>query len=340
MSESESVKVGVIGAGAIGTIHACVLNGIPNCRVTAIVDQDSKTLGLASKILPSVGLFPTIREMVDHHELDAVYVCTPVPTHSDAVEEICRRSERVALFVEKPLARNTLEGQHMVDVAGPSSGRVTMVGFQKRYLGTFQKAKELLTSGLIGDPLVFRARHLAGMVFSPNSGWRYSPGSGGAVREFGPHILDMVINYFGEPVSVNSLTRRLFSSEVEDYAVAQLSYRSGLVGTVEVSWSMRDFRAAEFGMEVVGTSGSLSINQDRLDIYLDSSPERTISASRVSAAGLNPAVPFLFGSHEIAAQDFDFVRHVRLRTSPGSSFGDSLRVNRLIDTIVGQSGRR
>ena len=103
---TKEISVGVLGLGAMGVLHAGILNSVPGARLACIVDRDKKLLKVAGKVTRSLNLYPSIEEMLSKETLDAVYVCTPTPSHYEAVKTLFSANKDLALFVEKPLAMN------------------------------------------------------------------------------------------------------------------------------------------------------------------------------------------------------------------------------------------
>jgi predicted dehydrogenase len=335
---TDARKVGVVGLGGMGVLHAGILNALPGTRVVSMVDQDKKLVKVVGKVTRAIHLYTELEEMLSHESLDAVYVCTPTPSHYPVVKTLLSRTKDLPLFVEKPLALNFDQAAEIAREVG-SAPRVTMVGYQKRYLGCFRKAREIVRSGGLGKPSLFRAWHLAGAVFTPNTGWKFAPGSGGAVRELGPHLLDTIRWFFGEPTQVRAFTRAMYSTEVEDFASVHMTFPSGVMGLAEIGWSLRNYSPDEFLLEIHGDGGALSVTKDRLILYGDAKAETAEPVSVWSAHQLDPPVPILLGSVENVAQDVAFLEHVAQRTQPESNFQGAALTSQLIDRVLESAGR-
>ncbi len=328
------VKVGIIGFGQIGMTHATIVSALQYGQLKAICDKESHLLRLVKKIVPDMNFYSDYDSMIKHEDLDAIFVCTPVQSHSKIVADLVKKDSQISLFVEKPLGRNFEEAQGMVEVARKSSG-INMVGFQKRFAGVFRKAKEYMERRAIGEPGFFRSHLYSPDVLRPTAGWRSNKETGGATLEFSPHLLDLLIWYFGEPDSVVSFEKSLFSSQVEDFVHATVEYRNGLRGYVDVSWSMRNFRPPEMLIEVHGENGTISANQDRLDLHIDEDVSGVIPAGahRYSSAFLTPAIPFLLTNPEYTLEDEHFLNSVGRHQQPEQGFEAGARVNRFVSLI-------
>jgi predicted dehydrogenase len=211
-----------------------------------------------------------------------------------------------------------------------------MVGFQKRFAGVFARTKELLSKGAIGEPFLFRSHHFGSSVTTNNEGWKFQGGSGGATLEFGVHLLDLLIWFFGEPTSVESSKKSIFSSSVEDYVVSHTTFQNDLSGSVEIGWSMRNYAPDQIMIEIHGRNGTLNVTEDRLKIYVDSSVENVVEEGihEYTSFELDPVVPFLLAHPENVAQEEHFLKCVQGRDKPTTSFEDAAKVNRFVDMIL------
>jgi predicted dehydrogenase len=325
-------KVAVIGLGGIGALHAGIVASLPGCQLVAAVDQETRLLRIGSKAISTVHFYSDTQEMLRRERPDIVYLCTPPATHLPLTREILNSPNRPrALFVEKPLAMNTKEAVEMADLA-QRAGTITGVGFQRRFLPTIRKAKELIDAGEIGDVFLARAHHFASAIFEPGEGWRFQPDSGGAALELGVHLLDTMISLFGEPKVVGHQTVRMFSRSCEDYASAWLKFEKVDLALFEVGWSMWGFDPADFRIEVYGSRGGINVTQDSLSLF--SRPSGAAPVARtMHASQLVGRLPILLGSVENVLIDMDFTEAVSSGRKPQVTFEAGVRANRVLDGI-------
>src|SRR5262249_40337003 len=134
--------------------------------------------------------------------LDGVIVTTPVQTHVGILMDLLDSGKIMNYFVEEPLSASLAESTRICDAAR-SADCIHMVGFQKRYGSTFAKAKKIISSGDLGKLQFFSGHIYSSDISGAGEGWRLKKG-GGVVVDLGPHIIDLVIWYFGQPVRTNS----------------------------------------------------------------------------------------------------------------------------------------
>jgi predicted dehydrogenase len=146
------------------------------------------------------------------------------------------------------------------------------VGYSKRFLDTFSKAKELLQSDMLGDKIYVKSSMYVSQLFTAGRGWRYrkQESGGGVLLEFSSHLVDLLLWYLGPVEMVSSITKSYYSTEVEDFAHSNMEFVNGMKGYLDASWSVRGYRLPEITIEVHGGNGMLLVNDDFIRIKLDS----------------------------------------------------------------------
>jgi len=327
------LNIGIVGLGSMGALHAAIARALPGVALSAAIDSDERLLKLLSRVLPEISVFTEIDEIGTLDRLDAIYICTPPNTHHELAIRAQRAVPGIAVFVEKPMVTRSRDG---ADLARRSieSKAVTMVGLQKRYVGTFKRAKEILDGGGIGNPVYFRSQTFTAGVLETGSGWKFEPGTGGVLLDWGVHLVDLLYWFFGSMRVREAVRRRIFSANVEDYVHATLQSDSGVTGSFEAGWSMRTHRSTELTLEIHGTRGALRVNEDQLTTYLDS-PYEEFPAHPYSrhVHALTPRIPYLLGQPENVLQEIAFLDSVRLRRPPPTSFANVAPIHLLMDSI-------
>ena len=149
----EKLKVGLIGCGWYGMVDVNAALKTGNVEMVAICDIDAEHLkSSADQINNSQGSkpkeFKDYKELLDFPGLDAVIIATPPHWHALMFIAACEKG--LDVYCEKPLSYDVHEGLAMVKAA-QKAGNIVQVGFQRRHSNAFQKAKELVGEGRIGD---------------------------------------------------------------------------------------------------------------------------------------------------------------------------------------------
>ena len=336
---TKSVEIGVIGLGKMGMLHAGILNALPSCQVTTIVEKEGMLVKFAKKLLPDLRYYPDVGSMLaGERDIDAVWIATPISSHLPILREIVADRKKIAVFVEKPLAGDYGEAKKMVELS-EWRGLQTMVGFQKRFSPVFKRGKEMLSAGVLGEPISFSAYSYVSNVFSKGKSWRFKARQGGALLDLGPHLIDILLWYFGKPAGVKGSTRSVYSLEVDDFAEGSLEFDSGIKGSFQPSWSVEGYRLPEIGIRIVGRSGILQVTDDylKLELYSDAAILKA-GKYHFKRPDFDWGVDFLIGDPEFCLEDKNFIDCVMKGESPMLDFRVGLGVNDVIERIFNSSG--
>ena len=240
MSTVGDLRVGLLGAGNIGTVHLQSTRGIDGASVVAAADVVAENRARAEK----QGVDRTYEDYADllaEEDVDAAIVALPPFLHADAATAAAEAGCHV--FVEKPFARTAEEGRRMVeaaDEAGVSIG----VDHTIRYQPEVQKLKELYDAGRAGHvPLASIARVNNGPFSAPParqpvSGWQLDPDAtgGGALMDLGVHLFDVLEYFFGELTVEYAHVDASMDLPFEDSALVVVGTEAGTQATVSAGF--------------------------------------------------------------------------------------------------------
>ena len=208
------VRIGIVGVGFMGRIHALALRRVPGARLTAIASRDpAKRAGdwsaTRGNFGPPPGAFDlagvtahaTLDELLADPAIDLVDICTPTDQHPAQVIRSLEAGKHV--LVEKAIALTAADAARMIDAA-ESAGKLLMVGHVLPFFPEFDYAAALAQSGDAGRLL---GGHLTRVIAAPD----WSPEMADAAKTGGPavdlHIHDahFVGLLAGNPTSVESV---------------------------------------------------------------------------------------------------------------------------------------
>ncbi|MFZ5673037.1 MAG: Gfo/Idh/MocA family protein, partial [Pseudomonadota bacterium] len=109
------VKVAVIGAGFMGSMHASIFAQSPGAELVAVVDQNLDLARAAAGKHPGCRAYRSHDELLASEQLDLISICTPDNLHRDAA--IAAAAKGVHLFIEKPIASTIEDGEAIVAAA-------------------------------------------------------------------------------------------------------------------------------------------------------------------------------------------------------------------------------
>ena len=126
-------KIGLLGAGRIGQVHARAVSSVPSAQLVAVADPMPTA---AEALRDTYGCeIRTIAQIRDSADIDAVIICTPTDTHANLIEDFARAGK--AIFCEKPVDLDLSRVKACLKVVDEMKATL-MVGFQRRFDPDFQ----------------------------------------------------------------------------------------------------------------------------------------------------------------------------------------------------------
>jgi myo-inositol 2-dehydrogenase / D-chiro-inositol 1-dehydrogenase len=246
------MRIGLLGAGRIGRMHAAVLAGLGGVDTLLVADADEAA---ARRVAEEVGaLASSVQEAID--TADAFVIAAATDAHPGLIRAGLARG--VPVFCEKPIAGELEEAirlAHEIDAAGTPF----QLGFQRRFDPGYREAKRLLDSGELGTLYCMR---LAGHDPAPPHE-AYIPVSGGLFRDFSGHDFDVVRWLTGSEVeevwAVGAVRGFPVFSKYDDIdtAVATLQLGSGVL--VAMTVARHDPLGYDIRTELFGSKDSVSV---------------------------------------------------------------------------------
>ena len=324
------IRVGVVGLGKMGLLHASILSANPGVELVALCEQNKLVRRFAKKALKVPNVVNDVLEFKGL-QLDAVYVTTPVSSHYGIIKAVYQQGIAPSVFSEKPLASNNAQGDELSQLAQESGG-VSMVGYHERHSVTFNKANALLKDGVLGDIVSFEAYARSSDFFGSENAWRKSVDRGGVLRDLGSHAVDAALWFFDD-FQVKSAEIKSMAGQIsEDFAFLTVRTKSGVNGRIEASWHMKNYRLPEIGLLINGALGTLRVNEDRVEmITKDGDPMTWYKQD------LDDAVSFVLGATEYVREDEFFIRAVAEGGSGNPDFSAASKVDDILDEARVQS---
>ncbi|NNF05647.1 MAG: Gfo/Idh/MocA family oxidoreductase, partial [Candidatus Eisenbacteria bacterium] len=239
----KKIRTGIVGLGKMGLVHAAAIRTHPQVDWVAACDNSKFMNNALGKFIQGVEFYDDHQKMLKEQDLDCVFITTPTGSHASITKDCVEAGKHV--FVEKPLATNLAEAQEVAAMVS-KRGLKSQVGYVCRYAPTFEKAKQILDSGVLGPIQNFGSvKYSSDVLRKVEKSWRFmrkaAKGGGGVVNEFACHGVDLLVWLLGEPNSVDARMESWYSAEVEDHVHATMDY-GDFSGWLDSSWSMQDYR--------------------------------------------------------------------------------------------------
>jgi predicted dehydrogenase len=253
------MRAGILGAGWIGQRHAENLASRADVTVTAVCDLDVDRARQLADAVGGARVFGNWREMLDHAELDALWICTPPLAHADPAVAALGRG--LPLYLEKPIARSQPDAARIVAAAG---GTVCAVGYQWRAVDVLADLGAALAGQKIGCLV---GQSVGGTQSRP---WFLNQAEGGGnLLERGSHHIDLARAVAGEVVAVQAAQSAVRLAPRESAAVGDIAdavtillhFGGGGLGTIVVAWTSGEL-PGRYWLEATAPDAALRLDLD------------------------------------------------------------------------------
>ena len=255
-----TICVGLIGAGRIGRVHAENLAyRVPEANLVAVSDIFVEAAEKLSADFEIPATYKDHRSIMEDKTIEAVVICSSTDTHSMMIEEAAAAGKHI--FCEKPIDHDLSKIDRALAVV-EQAGVKLQVGFNRRFDPNFQRVREIVAAGDIGDPHILQ-------ITSRDPGpppIEYIKVSGGIFLDMTIHDFDMARFLMGEEVEEIYATGgvrvdpQIGEAGDIDTAIITLRFESGAIGTIDNS------RKAIYGydqrVEVFGSEGVVKVSNN------------------------------------------------------------------------------
>lgn len=255
----EKLKVGIIGAGRIGQVHAkSITYHIPQAEIVAISDI---YVDGAKKVAEELGIpsyCQDYHEILNNPEIEAVLICSSTDTHADIACEAAEAGKHI--FCEKPVDLTVAKIKKVI-AAVEKAGVKLQIGFNRRYDHNFAYIKSLANDGKLGRLQTIKITSRDPLP----PGIEYVKVSGGIFLDMTVHDFDMARFIGGEVDEVYANATVMVDEAIGaagdvDTALVALKFKSGAIGVID------NCRKACYGydqrLEVFGSGGQASAAND------------------------------------------------------------------------------
>ncbi len=248
----KKLKVANIGM-KFGMSH---VEGAMGCgaEIAAICDSNEENLRFAGERygIPEEKRFTDYNDILNNEDIDVVTVAIPDQQHKKVSCDFLRAGKHV--LCEKPLALTREDIEEIVRVAD-ESGSKFMVGQICRFTPAFEKAKEIIESGTIGE-LYFVESEYAHDYMKLCDDWRADPNRHGVIGG-GCHAVDLLRWLAGDPKEVFAYGTHKLLPQVpyDDATIAVIKFDDNVAGKVFVSTGCK--RDYTMRTVIYGTKGTL-----------------------------------------------------------------------------------
>jgi len=261
------IKIGLIGCGFMGTMHANCYKNIEGAEVVAFADIRRENAEKLAKGT-SVSIYGDGYELIEQADVDVIDICLPTYLHAEYA--IAAMDKVNYVFVEKPVALTKEQGAKMLQKAKETGANV-QVGQVIRFWDEYVKLAEIIASGTLGNIINANFRRISPI---PKWGWNdwllKNELSGGAAQDLHIHDMDYVLSLFGKPKNMKSVKNIL--GEKSSYINSLLIYDDFVV-SVEGTWGLPGTHPFEATFRVVFENGVVENTGGKFLLYAENRAE-------------------------------------------------------------------
>lgn len=256
----KSVTVGIIGTGFMGKAHAegYKLFDIP---IGMFASRTMEKAQAAAEQFNVERCTDNWLELIEDPRIDCVDITVPNYLHYE-IAMACIRAGKPFL-IEKPLARNTQEGEEIVRAAN-EKGIVAVYAENMRFKPALVRTKELVDEGAFGSILMLRSNEIHNGPFHSPWFWDAELTGGGAAIDMGIHGVNTLEWIMGSKIKrVYAESGVLKWTEhckngAEDTAMALLRFENGGMAEIVISWAISG--GMDVRLEVFGSEGTAYVS--------------------------------------------------------------------------------
>ena len=264
MKNIKQVKLGIIGCGiATKTLHYPALRELQDkFKITAVCNHTEYKAKEFSKIVGGVPYTLDYKELLAMKDIEAVDIVLPIQLNHLVVSDALKAGKHV--ITEKPIAGNLSDAYDLVKLAD-SSKQVSMIAENYRYRKVFQRTKELIKSGAVGELNSFSWNIFYKLDENneyAHTQWRIDHKyEGGVITDAGVHNIAALRLLFGDIASGSALVWNVNSAVGRTDSI-KLNFKTtnGINGSFNMSASVEGY--SENRLLIFGNRGTIIIKDD------------------------------------------------------------------------------
>lgn len=273
----KKVKIGIIGMGAIGSVHADAYQHVENAEIVALCDLLPDRLAEKAAKYNVAKTYTDYKKLLKDPEIEAVSVCVPNDMHAPIAIDAFKAGKHVML--EKPMTLNAEWGRKILK-ARDKSGKQLQMGMVWRQTPEAIVVRDEIEAGHLGEIYQIRIKLIRRRGIPGLGGWftTKAKSGGGALIDIAVHFLDLIMwetgywnptrvsakvySKFGKPIKDYHYIsmwagppKKDGTFDVDDYAAGFLRFGKKATLSFEVAWACN--AEDESYVEFIGTKGGV-----------------------------------------------------------------------------------
>jgi predicted dehydrogenase len=279
-------NVGIIGFGFIGKVHSYSYENLKyyypsspfRAKVIGVCAQSENTLKIAKELYGIEFTTTDYKELIDNPKIEIIDVSSPNIYHYHQIIYAIERQKHI--YCEKPLVSDIEEAEKIKEKL-KNYNKIHQMAFHNRFIPATIKTKELIESGFLGIPTIFKISyyHSGSVEKEKPIGWKQEKGAG-VLLDLGSHIIDLIYWFLGEFEEVIGNEKILYPErptrdgkivkvEMEDHININVKMKNGSIGIIEAS-KIATGTEDQLKYEIYGTCGAIRFNSENpnyIEVY-------------------------------------------------------------------------
>ncbi len=257
------IKIGLIGCGFMGAMHANSYNIIDGVQVTAVADIRREKAEELAKI-SGAEIYADGMSLIENADVDAIDICLPTFLHTEHAIAAMHKVKNV--FIEKPVAFTPEECDRLL-AAQKETGAGVQVGQVVRFWDEYVYLKDAIDTNKYGKVINAVFRRLSPRPTWTWENWDLEPKrSGGAALDLHVHDTDYMLYAFGRPNSFNTVIAH--GGEANSYIMTVANF-DGFTVTSEGTWDLPATFPFEMAFRVRFEKGTVEYTNGGFVLYDD-----------------------------------------------------------------------
>ncbi|MBI2440430.1 MAG: Gfo/Idh/MocA family oxidoreductase [Lentisphaerae bacterium] len=340
------VKVGIIGLGAIGAVHADAYRAAPDAEIAAICDIAEARLAALGGKYDVKRRFKDYRDLLKS-DLDAVSICVGNKLHRSVALAALKAGKHILL--EKPMALNAGEAADIA-AAGKKAKKIIQIGMVWRQAETTRVVRDYVQKGFFGNIYHLRAVLIRRRGIPGLGGWftTKAASGGGPLIDLGVHLFDaaMYVSGLWQPTRVSAMNYAKFGKDLRNYRYVSMwagppnyngvcdveDYSAGLVRfgkkaslVFEIAWAANT-EDVQF-IDILGDKGGARI--------FDGKPLTIFTEHNDLVANVSPLINE--GANTFHRQADIFIKACQGKCPPAATAEQGVTLMKLIDAVYASS---
>ncbi len=253
-NSGQPIRWGILGCGDVTEIKSGpALQKAAGSSLVAVMRRDGQKAADYAQRHNVESHYDNAEALINDKNVDAIYVATPPSSHAE--HTIAAANAGKPVLCEKPMGTELIDCERMAYACDQSKVPL-VIAFYRRALPRFEKLRELVQGGDIGDPRTVRVCHYRKATDADPS-WKTDPdiNGGGLFVDMQTHTLDWLDHVFGNAVTAAGISSNQGGQyNVEDTVCGTIEYYTGLLAHFECCY---DAGHNEEHVTINGTRGSV-----------------------------------------------------------------------------------